>query len=118
MTELPPDDLPSLRALAGWLQERLVEVRQAVADAERAAAAEAGRPRWWVRWQRRPPGAPRRGVLHEEGCWHPGTPDLDTAALHRLLAEHGRGITPCEVCRPATKLFSRDLSPPSDAPGQ
>ncbi|TDC13615.1 hypothetical protein E1265_27695 [Streptomyces sp. 8K308] len=96
-----PSDLPTLRALAAWLQQRLTEVRQEVADAERTAAAEARRPRWWVRWQRRPPGAPRRGTLHEEGCWHPGAPDLDVAALRRLLAEHGDRVAPCEVCRPS-----------------
>ncbi|MGK5531862.1 hypothetical protein [Streptomyces sp. URMC 129] len=102
MSDPPPDlppDLPRLRTLATWLELRLREVRGAIAEAERAAAAERTRPRWWVQWMRTPPGTPRRGVLHRAGCWCPGEPDLRAADVRQVVAEHAGRVERCLVCR-------------------
>ncbi|WP_147450769.1 hypothetical protein [Streptomyces hoynatensis] len=97
MSELPPD-LPRLRAIARWLELTQARVRKAIAEAEVRAAEEAARPRWWVQWMRTPRGEPRRGILHREGCWCPGSPNLRAAQVRELLAEHGPRIERCLVC--------------------
>ncbi|WP_059007669.1 hypothetical protein [Streptomyces specialis] len=95
---LPPA-LARLRTLATWLELRLGEVRAAIAEAERVAAVERARPRWWVQWMRTPPDEPRRGVLHRAGCWCPGEPDLRAADVRRVAADHAGRVETCLVCR-------------------
>ncbi|WP_326595600.1 hypothetical protein [Streptomyces sp. NBC_01803] len=97
-SDLPPD-LPRLRTLATWLELQLGAVREAITEAERVAAAERARPRWWVQWTRTPPGEPRRGVLHRAGCWCPGEPDLHPADVRRVVVGHAGRIETCLVCR-------------------
>lgn len=99
---LPPD-LPRLRVLAVYLETQLGAVREAIAAAERRAAEDAGRARWWVQWARRREGEPKHGLLHEEGCWRSGEPNLTAAQVRAVLAAHGERILRCEVCTPGRR---------------
>lgn len=86
--------------LAVYLEMQLGAVRAAIAAAEQRAAEDAARPRWWVQWARRREGEPKHGLLHEEGCWRAGTPNLTAAQVRTVLAEHGDRVLRCEVCTP------------------
>lgn len=93
------DAVERLRILETWLAEQLAEVNRQIVAAERAEAAETQRPRWWIQWHRRRVGVEPSGELHEEGCWRPGFPTLAIDEARQALAEHGRRIRTCEVCR-------------------
>ncbi|MGP3969182.1 hypothetical protein [Streptomyces sp. 6N223] len=91
-----PNDPARLHAIARYLELQLAAVHAALAEAEQ-------RPRWWVQWARRREGEARHGLLHEEGCWHPGEPMLTAQQGQALLAEYGGRILRCEVCRPGQR---------------
>lgn len=92
-----PADVEALRGIVRWLEAELAAARAAVADAEQ-------HPGWWVQWLRRPHDQPRRGVLHREGCWLPGAPDLTAAQTRATLVEHGERIARCQACRPKVPI--------------
>ncbi|MFJ5608743.1 DUF6233 domain-containing protein [Streptomyces sp. NPDC093221] len=112
MSELPPD-LDRLRTVEVYLRYQLAAVQQKIAQAERKAQWEAGRPaprhqppagmEWW---RLQPMSGDRPAVLHRHGC--PGSTEqmspLNRGAARDALANPEIPATPCPRCRPDLAL--------------
>ncbi|MFD8384310.1 DUF6233 domain-containing protein [Streptomyces sp. NPDC059679] len=101
MTDLPPD-LPRLRTLETWLNLQLKAVRARIAALEGPPSA-GRRVGWWVTWARTPPGTPRRGTLHQAGCWSPGEPTMGREEAVAMLEQEG--VESCPACKPHEALL-------------